>query len=132
MRHVYPAKSPFYGVDPTRLELVTSAMRRRRDNIAVVRHRSEKRLNKPDSRFVLPQVLAIVRVGCRQTVVSCVGERCALEAALKKESQVYPTPEHVGLGVHARGSGQSGGRTTGLSNARCCMRISRASFYEFR
>jgi hypothetical protein len=122
----FTCKMLLFSVDPRGLEPLASAIRRRREGFAAVRYRSKNRLNKPNSRIVLPRVFAIVRVGCRQTVVSCVRERCALEAAVKKDLQVYPTPVHVGLGVHARGSRQGGGRTTGLSDARCCIRIQRS------
>jgi hypothetical protein len=57
-------------VDPTRLELVTSAMRGRREGFADVRYRSEMRLNKPNPRTFPPRMFAAVRTGCRQTVVN--------------------------------------------------------------
>jgi hypothetical protein len=69
-QQVLPANQPKKRVDPTRLELVTSAMRGRSEGFAVIRRRSEMRLNKLDSRSVPSRMFAVVRVGCRQTVVS--------------------------------------------------------------
>jgi hypothetical protein len=48
LRRVVRLSKRISGVDPTRLELVTSAMRERPDTFAGVRGRSEKRLGKPD------------------------------------------------------------------------------------
>jgi hypothetical protein len=67
---VLPANRDKKKVDPTRLELVTSAMRRRSEDFAVVRRRSKMRLNRPNLRSGLPQMFADVRLGCRQTVVN--------------------------------------------------------------
>jgi|SRR5215211_5492534 len=68
--HVLPGNSQKKMVDPTRLELVTSAMRRRFEGYAEVRDRSEMRWNKLDSKSVVPWKFAVVRFGCRQTVVA--------------------------------------------------------------
>jgi hypothetical protein len=53
-------------VDPTRLELVTSAMGRRSEGFAVAHYRSKNHLNKPNVRYGPSCMFAGVRVGCRQ------------------------------------------------------------------
>ena len=57
-------------VDPTRLELVISAMRGRSESFAAVHHCSENRLTKPNTQFISTRMFVTVLVGCRQTVVS--------------------------------------------------------------
>jgi hypothetical protein len=47
-------------------------------------------------------MFAIVRTGCRQSVVSCIREHCASEEALYKDPQAYPTYVHVVLGASVR------------------------------
>jgi hypothetical protein len=58
-------------VDPRGFEPLTSAVQRRRDGFAVVRYRSKNRSNKPNPWIVPLWKFAIVRAGCRQTVVNC-------------------------------------------------------------
>jgi hypothetical protein len=99
MRYVYPAKRPFLGVDPTRLELVTSAMRRRSEGFAVVHNRSKNRLNKPNPEISPSWLFASVRAGCRQTVVSCIRKYCASKEVSFRDPHVYSTPVHVVLGA---------------------------------
>jgi hypothetical protein len=84
-------------VDPTSLELVTSAMRGRSKGFAAVHYRSKDRLNKPNPRIVSPRMFAIVRAGCRQIVVSCISKYWASEETLFIVRQVYSTPVHVVL-----------------------------------
>jgi hypothetical protein len=79
-------------VDPTRLELVTSAMRRRSEGFAAVHYRSKNRLNKPYSRIVLPRMFTIVRAGCRQIAVSCIREHRVSGEALYKDPHVFRHP----------------------------------------
>jgi hypothetical protein len=84
-------------VDPTRLELVTSAMRGRSEGFAAVHYRSKNRLEKVNPRIVSPRMFAIVRAGCRQIVVSCISKYWASEETLFIDRQVYSTPVHVVL-----------------------------------
>jgi hypothetical protein len=98
-QHVYPAKSPFSRVGPTRLELVTSAMRRRSEGFVVVHYRSKNRLNKPNPEIFPSWLFVIVRAGCRQTVVSCIRKYCASKEASFRDPHVYSTPVHVVLGA---------------------------------
>jgi hypothetical protein len=86
-----------FGVDPTRLELVTSAMRGRSEGFAAVHYRSKNRLNKSNPRIVPPRMFAIVRAGCRQIVVSCISKYWASKETLFIDQQVYSTPVHVVL-----------------------------------
>jgi hypothetical protein len=123
---VLPAKRYEKEVDPRGLEPLASAMRRRSEGFAAVRHRSKNRLNKPNSRIVCHGCSPLFAWVVVKLSSAAYVNAAHLEAALKKDSQVYPTPVHVGLGVHARGSRQGGGRTTGLSDARCCIRIQRS------
>ena len=84
-------------MDPTRLELVTSAMRGRSEGFAAVHYRSKNRLNKPNPRIVSPRMFAIVRAGCRQIVVSCISKNWASEETLFIDRQVYSRLVHVVL-----------------------------------
>jgi hypothetical protein len=60
---ILPANHCFSGVDSTRLELVTSAMRRQREEFATVRLRSKTPANKPILPKLLSLVFAVVRLG---------------------------------------------------------------------
>ena len=60
---VLPAKHETLGVDPTRLELVTSAMRRQHHSAVVVRWCSEIPANKHIYSKLLSPVFAVVRLG---------------------------------------------------------------------
>jgi hypothetical protein len=57
-------------VDPRGLEPLASAMRGRFEGFAAVRHRSEYPLNKRNPGYGLSCMFAVVRAGCRQTVVN--------------------------------------------------------------
>jgi hypothetical protein len=50
---------------------VNAAAVRRGEGFAVARYRSKNRLNTPNPWIVPPQKFAVVRAGCRQTVVNC-------------------------------------------------------------
>jgi hypothetical protein len=63
MWRVYPAKLAFLGVNPTRFELVTSAMRKRLEAFVVVRRCFEKRLFKPDCRASCLQLFVDIHHG---------------------------------------------------------------------
>src|SRR5215213_10879558 len=52
------------------LDALTTAARGRREGFAVVRYCSKNRLNKPNPWIVPPRMFAVVRAGCRQTVVN--------------------------------------------------------------
>jgi hypothetical protein len=67
---VLPAKAEFLKVDPIRLELVTSAMRRQHEEFATVRLRSEIPANKHIIPKLLSPVFAIVRLGWCQVGVN--------------------------------------------------------------
>ena len=95
--HVSPVIRPLFGVDPTRLELVTSAMRGRSEGFAAVHHRPKTRLNKPNPRIVPPRMFTIVRISCRQIVVSCISKSWGSKGTLFIDRQVYSTPVHVVL-----------------------------------
>jgi hypothetical protein len=78
----FPFRHAVLGVDPTRLELVTSAMRGRSEAFTVVHCRSKNRLNKPNLQTVPSCTFAVVRLRCRQSVGSSAGSgstmrRCA-------------------------------------------------------
>ena len=61
-------------VDPTRLELVTSAMRRQHEEFAVVRRCSEMPANKHIYLKLLSPVFAVVHLGWCQVGVTSVFE----------------------------------------------------------
>jgi hypothetical protein len=112
-------------VDSTRHELVTSATRRRSEDFATVRYRSKNRLNKPNPRIVSSPMFAVVRVGCRQTVVSCVHEYCALKRSLIQGFAILSdTRTCCAGGLRARGSGKGVRETTGLFYAGLWIRTS--------
>jgi len=62
-------------VDPTRLELVTSAMRRQHEEFATVRLRSKTPANKHIHPKLVSFVFTIVRLGWCQVGVTSVFER---------------------------------------------------------
>jgi hypothetical protein len=135
VQNLFPAPMPLFAfylqiegkkrVDPTRLELVTSAMRRRSEDFATVRYRSKNRLNKPNPRIVSSPMFAVVRVGCRQTVVSCVHEYCALKRSLIQGFAILSdTRTCCAGGLRARGSGKGVRETTGLFYAGLWIRTS--------
>ena len=97
VHHYLPANKPLLKVDPRGLEPLTSAMRGRSEGFAAVHYRSKNRLNKSNPRIVPPRMFAIVRAGCRQIVVSCIGKYWASKETLFKDRQVYSTPVHVVL-----------------------------------
>ena len=84
-------------MDPTRLELVTSAMRGRSEGFAAVHYRSKNRLDKPNPRIGPPRMFAIVRTGCRQIVVSCISKYRASMETLFIDRQAYSRLVHVVL-----------------------------------
>jgi hypothetical protein len=90
------------NVEPRAFERLTSAVQRWSEGSAVVHCRSKNRLDKSNPRIVPPWMFAIVRPGCRQTVVSYIREHCASGALLYTNPQVYPTPVHVALGGSVR------------------------------
>src|SRR5215210_5098390 len=66
------AKRGILGVDPRRLELVTSAMRRQREEFATVRLRSKTPANKHIHPKLLSPVFAVVRLGwCHFCHLAC-------------------------------------------------------------
>src|SRR5918994_4261097 len=71
---VLPVKAEFSKVDPTRLELVTSAMRRQREESATVRLRSKTSANKHIIPKLLSPMFAVVRSGWCQVGVPSVFE----------------------------------------------------------
>jgi hypothetical protein len=75
MSRICPAKTLVFGVDPTRLELVTSAMRRRPEGFAGVRGYPENRLDKSNSYTLRLLVFAGIRPGyCQVTVKRQLGQ----------------------------------------------------------
>jgi hypothetical protein len=71
---VLPAKAEFLKVDPTRLELVTSAMRRQREEFVTVRWCSKTPANKHILLGLMSPVFAIVHLGWCQGGVTSVFE----------------------------------------------------------
>jgi hypothetical protein len=67
---ILPAKLRDLGVDPTRLELVTSAMRTQREEFVSVRLRSKTAANKHILPKVLSSVFAVVHLGWCQVGVN--------------------------------------------------------------
>ena len=68
---ILPANRYILGVEPRGFEPLTSAVQRRRKGFAVVHYCSKNRLNKPNPRYGPSRMFAVVRLGCRQTVVNC-------------------------------------------------------------
>ena len=87
--YVLPANIRKKIVYPTSLELVISAMRGRSEGFAVVHQRSKNRLTKPNLHISPSRMFALVRSGCRQTVVSC-GWDLGLTIPVVKPSSVTP------------------------------------------
>ena len=71
MLYILPAKTKVLGVDPTRLELVASAMRRQHEEFAVVRQCSKTPANKHIHFKLLSPVFAVVHLGWCQVGVNC-------------------------------------------------------------
>jgi hypothetical protein len=72
-------------------------MRGRSEGFAAVHYRSKNRLDKPNPRIVPPRMFAIVRVDCRQIVVSFISKYWASKETLFIDRQVYSRPVHVVL-----------------------------------
>src|SRR5215207_6461492 len=72
-----PANRRKKEVDPTRLELVTSAMRGRDEGFTTVHHRSKTCISKLIPRTDPPRMFTTVRARCRQIVVKLASLRPA-------------------------------------------------------
>src|SRR5215211_6537666 len=116
-----PANRRKKEVDPTRLELVASAMRGRSKGFAAVHYRSKDRLNKPNPRIVSPRMFAIVRAGCRQLHKQILGIRGNL---IHGSASLFDTRTCCAGGLRARGSAKDVGRATDWFYAGSCKRTS--------
>jgi hypothetical protein len=99
--HISPVIRPLFGVDPTRLELVTSAMRGRLNAFAVDRGGSENRLSKPyylNSRF---RLFTSIRSGncqryCQTLIQRRSGKVNSQNFAMTEFSEVCIAPVQMG------------------------------------